>query len=104
MRVIARIPDVSERVEPAVRRRDAEPPRIWRPRRRTGMLVTLSDAWPTWPIAALAVIAVATWMLASWKDQVRLERQRGELRMASEPAATNATPVRRPATGGAVFR
>jgi hypothetical protein len=107
MRVIARIPDVSVRVEPAAERRDVAPPRIWRPRRRTGILVGLSDAWPTWPIAALAVFAVATWLLASWKDQARLERQRSELRLASEPAGTHAapaTPARPPATGGAVLR
>ncbi|MFM7107489.1 MAG: hypothetical protein ACKOZU_02615 [Planctomycetaceae bacterium] len=103
MPIIARIPDVSER-EDAAPRREAHPERAWRPLRRAGFLARLSDAWPTWPVAALAVVAVVSWFLASWNDHVRLERQRSEVRLASEPAASEAASTSPPATGGAVVR
>lgn len=105
MQVIARIPDVSPAAEsagPAV-------PALARPSRPVvrapaGVLERVSDAWPTWPVAALAVVAVVTWMLASWNDQARLERQRSEMRLAREPAAVQRMVPTGTSADGAVVR
>lgn len=105
MRVIARIPDVSERTLPAPRGGE-EPiaPRRARAPRSRGLLRRVSDACPTWPVAALAVVAVMAWLLASWNDHARLERQRSELRLARETAAGTECAAPDPAAGGAVVR
>lgn len=94
MRIIARIPDLAgatnaargpDGPEPAAAGRKHDP----RPRRRSGPLSTMADAGMSWPVAALAVAAAAAWMLASWNDHARLQRQRGEVRLAREAAAPN---------------
>ena len=106
MAVIARIPDVSDRDSPApLRPVDAPDGRLnRRVTRRPGGFVGLPDAWPTWPFGALVVIAVATWYLSTWRDQARHEPQRGEIRVAREPAPGRHTTAPAPVTGGAVFR
>ena len=94
MRIIARIPDVSEKVEPI----GSTDPGVMPPprtaplaRHGAGFGTRLADACPTWPVAALAVVAVVTWMLAAWNDDLRLRQQRVEIRLARE-AATSTSP------------
>lgn len=102
VRVIARIPDVSERqATPAVGGGGASRS-PGRPRPRGGILTGFTDSLPTWPLAALAILAVVTWVLASWNDQIRLERQRREMRVAREPAAGRDAPAA--GSDGAVVR
>lgn len=97
MRVIARIPDASlERTGAATLAARTMPG----PRRSGVGIRPRIDV--TWPVAVLAVIAVLTWMLASWNDDVRLRRQRGEVRLAREPAASAPSPAT--TGGGAVVR
>lgn len=110
MRVIARIPDASRPAAPrgpgqglgAPEAADAADPAP-RPRRR-GLVARLDDVWPTWPVAALAMIAVMAWMLASWNDHARLHRQRGQERMARKPSAAPTEPAAAAAPAGALVR
>lgn len=101
MRVIARIPDVAEPSAPGGLRCRARPATVMQPR------VGSSPAWPQagWPIAVLAMIAVFAWALASRQEQARLDRQRGEMRVARQPAApTAAHQAPAAAVDGAVVR
>ena len=102
VRVLARIPDVS--VEgPAPEPTPAVAPRAHMPvRPSTATCGGRTTGWAAWPVAALAVIAAVTWLLASRNEQARLERQRSEVRMAREPVGV-AAPTGA-ATGGAVVR
>lgn len=104
MRVIARIPDVSTGTAAVAAPSAAVAGTLRRaPRRRskTAILARVAAATPTWPVAALAVIAVATWGLASWNDHARLRRQRSEVRLAREQVQAQANAT---AAGGAVVR
>lgn len=101
MRVIARIPDVAEPIaagDPPPGGPPARRDRRCRPCARG--LVGLADAWP---VAVLAALAVVTWMMASWNEAARLQRQRSEARVAREPATV---APREPAAGadGAIVR
>lgn len=104
MRVIARIPDASRErtgADPAGDTPPVTPRPVPGPRRGGSGICRRVDA--AWPVAALAVIAILTWMLASWNDEARLRRQRGEMRVAREPVATPASTTRT-AVDGAVVR
>lgn len=116
MQVIARIPDVSLEPTTAASRAESAPGRggpVSRPRaaaRPTAGSAAdrftdlLAAAVPTWPVAALAVIAVLTWMIASRNEHARLQRQRGEVRMACEPTGAPAGSSSEADGGGAVIR
>lgn len=104
MRVIARIPDLSAPEVPAgVAAPDARPSSGPRPRPGRGAAARRNRPWPTWPVAALTLVVILTWVLATWNDHARLRKQRGDARMAREPAASG--PVHPAAVpGGAVVR
>ncbi|MFM9059384.1 MAG: hypothetical protein ACKOSQ_09725 [Planctomycetaceae bacterium] len=105
LRVIARIPDVSPPAETTAPRGGvAAAPRRPVPRRLGGVLARIGDAFPTWSVAVLAVIAVMVWVAASRNDQARLQRQRDAVRLAREPLVSPAIAPARPASGGAVVR
>lgn len=109
MRVIARIPDIAQRAEaaPSHGGRVPAPARgrhPSRPRPSGRLPSSLAGARTSWPVAVLAVLAVAAWMLASWQDQTRLRRQRGDTRLAREPAAAPAAVPAATSTGGVVVR
>lgn len=93
MRIIARIPDVAP-----PRSESPAPPRC---RDRAARRGGAGHRWPTWHAAALAAVAAVIWVLASWNDHARLQRQRAAMRLAREPAA--GVPAAEP-TGGAVVR
>lgn len=106
MQVIARIPDVSVHGGASAAPESPADPRGPAPRQRgrDRILTGIGARWPTWPVAALAVIAVMTWMLASWNDHVRLERQRTATRLARQPGAAPACAPTPPHGAGAVVR
>jgi hypothetical protein len=107
MQVIARIPDGSEPAAPAVAAADAarRPVVAARPAPRPrGAVPRRTRPWPSWPVAALAVIAVLAWIMATWNDHDRLRRQRGGTRLALEPAAASAGAEPAAAPRGAVVR
>ena len=120
MRVIAKIPDVSleptadaVRAEPmagrgrsALRRQaDHDIPASTGDRPAAAACRRLlAAAVPTWPVAALAVIAALTWMIASRNEHDRLQRQRTELRMACDPVVAPAGSAAGMDGAGAVVR
>lgn len=93
MRIIARIPEIMVQ--------ESAPPSAPRSRERVVNRGGVSQRWPTWQAAALAVVAAAIWVVASWNDHARLQRQRAAVRVAREPAVGG--PVAE-TTGGAVVR
>jgi hypothetical protein len=92
MRIIARIPDLAAAPVAAEPPRDQAPRPAGgdpapRPRPRAARLASTAEAALSWPVAALAMVAVVVWVLASWNDHARLQRQRGDVRLARESAA-----------------
>lgn len=105
MQVIARIPDVTAPPADVSAPADVAAP-AGRPARldRAGVDVVRPDRLrQTWPVAALAVAAAVAWALAARNEHLRLEQQRGELRVAREPFTPSgaAAPT---AGGGAIVR
>jgi len=95
METIARFPALRDAAQPAAVRPAAVRPAVVmparaladhpaRPRRR-------SRDWVHMPLVALVGLALAAWALATWNEQQRLVRQRGE-RLAREPVSGTIRP------------
>lgn len=100
MRIVARIPDASAPADGSRAEALRSPPPLDRGR---GTAETRPPRG-RWRLAALAVVAVLAWVLASWSEHVRLHRQRGALRVARDTVAAPAASGSGPAAGGAVIR
>lgn len=104
MRVIARIPDASAPVDGPRSEAKSEAGSKSVASRRACPSARFARALPTWSVAALAVIAIVSWVLASWNEHSRLQQQRSEMRVARQPVASPGVPQTRPASDGAVVR